>query len=178
MKNNYTGVFSWKFPLKTGLSKEMVYHLIKDEEVDVISFCTQEFRTKSGISYKYLEFTELVHPGFLEGFAKLCEHLKFKVEEPKCVIYSNFWLAKEEVYNDYVNNVLIPAIDFLHTPEMEPYTWKDSTYDQRGGLKKEDLKKYTGLDYYPMACFLLERLPSIWVDNTNKTFKILNKLTV
>lgn len=170
--NNYTGVFSHKFPFKTGLSKEMVYHLIKNETVDVISFCGQEFKTKAGQVYKYLEFTELVHPGFMEGFKLLCNHFNFKVEEPHCVIYSNFWVAKEEVYKEYVE-ILKEAVDFLHTPEMKEFLWKDSNYK---GLSKEDLKQYTGLEYYPMGVFLLERLPSIWVDNTNKSFKIINKL--
>lgn len=175
-ENNYTGVFSWKFPLKTGLSKEMVHHLIKDETVDVISFCGQEFKAKDGRAFKYLEFTEIVHPGFMEGFNILCDYLGFKVQEPRCVIYSNFWVAKHEIYVDYVNNTLIPAIEFLEREENKWFTWRDAGYDKKGGLKKEDLKKYTGLDYYPMIIFLLERLPSIWVDNKNLTFKILNKL--
>lgn len=173
---NYTGVFSWKFPHKTGLSKEMVYHLIKDETVDVISFCNQEFRAKDGRAFKYLEFTEIVHPGFMEGFNILCDYLGLKVQEPRCVIYSNFWVAKPELYKEYVNTILVPAIEFLERPENKWFAWKDSGYHKKGGLKPEVLKQYTGLDYYPMACFLLERLVSVWIDNKNLSFKILNKL--
>lgn len=174
---NYTGVFSHKFPLKTGLSKEMVHFLTKNEDVDVISFCEQEFKNKSGRSYKYLEFTEIVHPGFTEGFTYLCNYLGLEVKEPACVIYAGQWVAKEEIYKRYVNEILIPAMDYMESdPKMKEYAWKDSEYSERGGLKKENLKKYTGLDYYPMACFLLERLVSVWIDNTGLTWKIKHEI--
>lgn len=174
--NNYTGVFSWKFPMKTGLSADMVNHLIKDETVDIISFCQQQFVTKQGKAFKYLEFTEIVHPGFMQGFNILCDYLGLKVQEPKCVVYSNFFLAKEEIYKEYVNTILVPAVEFLEREENKWFAWKDSGYQNRGGLKPEQLKKYTGLDYYPMMIFLLERLMSIWIDNRELTYKIINKI--
>lgn len=175
--SNYVGVFSYKFPLKTGLSKEIVHYLIKDETVDVISFCPQEFRGKSGKAYKYLEFTQIVHPGFIEGFTYLCKHLGLEVKEPRCVIYSGQWVAKEEIYSRYVNEVMIPAIDYMENdPKMREYAWMDSEYNKRAGLKGEELKKYTGLNYYPMACFFLERLVSVWIDNIGLTWKIKHEI--
>lgn len=177
MSGNYTGVFSWKFSLKTGLCKEMVHYLIKDETVDVISFCVQEFKDKSGKSYKYLQFTEIVHPGFIEGFIYLCDYLGLEVKEPRCVIYAGQWVAKEEVYLRYVNEIMIPAMDFMEGDDkMKELAWKDSEYNKRAGLKQPQLKQMTGLDYYPYHTFLLERLPSIVVDNWNLTFKIKNTL--
>ena len=175
--NNYTGVFSWKFPLKTGLSKEMVHFLTKNEDVDVISFCGQEFKDKSGRVYKYLQFTEIVHPGFNEGFTYLCNYLGLEVKEPRCIIYSGQWVAKEEVYKKYVNEILIPAMDYMESDsKMKEYAWMDSQYDERGGMSKDKLKELTELDYYPMGIFLLERLPSIVIDNWNLTFKIKNQI--
>lgn len=173
MKTNYTGVFSWKFPTKTGLTKEMVHFLIKDEDADVISFCGQEFKGQSGKAYKYLEFTQIVHPDFYEGFTYLCNYLGLEVKEPRCVIYAGQWVAKEHMYKRYVNEILIPAMEFMETdPKMKELAWKDSEYNKRAGLKQPMLKEVTGLDYYPMTTFLLERLPSIVVDNWNLTFKI------
>ena len=173
MTGNYIGVFSWKFPLKTGLSKEMVHFLIKDEDVDVISFCIQEFKDKLGRAYKYLQFTEIVHPGFTEGFTYLCNYLGLEVKEPACVIYAGQWVAKEEIYKKYVNDILIPAMDYMESDlRMKEYARKDSEYNKRAGLKQPQLKQLTGLDYYPFHTFMLERLPSIVVDNWNLTFKI------
>jgi hypothetical protein len=40
------------------------------------------------------------------------------------------------------------------------------------GLPQEKLKNITGLDYYTMHSFVLERLISIYIDN--KTLKTLN----
>lgn len=175
--SDYVGVFSYKFPLKTGLSKEMIHYLIKDEDVDVISFCPQEFRGKSGKAYKYLEFTQIVHPGFIEGFTHLCNYLGLEVKEPRCVIYAGQWVAKEEIYSRYVNEIMIPAMNFMESdPKMKEYAWKDSEYNKRAGLKQPQLKELTGLDYYSMHTFFLERLPSIVVDNWNLTFKIKNQL--
>ena len=52
----------------------------------------------------------------------------------------------------------------------------DYQYDERGGMSKDKLKELTELDYYPMGIFLLERLPSIVIDNWNLTFKIKNQI--
>lgn len=176
--NKYIGVFSHKFPLKTKLSADMVEYLTKDEDVDVINFCKhQTFRDRKGNEFKYLEFTEIVHPGFMEGFKYLCDFLGLVVSEPKCVIYSGQWVAKENVYKRYVREVLVPAMDYMERDEkMKKYAWRDSKYSERGGLKVEELKKYTGLDYYPMACFLLERLVSVWIDNAGLTWKIKHEI--
>lgn len=175
--SNYVGVFSYKFPMKTGLSKEMIHYLIKDETVDVISFCPQRFVGKSGKAYKYLEFTQIVHPNFMQGFTHLCKHLGLEVKEPRCVIYSGQWVAKEEIYSRYVNEVMIPAIDYMETdPKMREYAWMDSEYNKRAGLKQPQLKQLTGLDYYSYHTFFLERLPSIVIDNWNLSFKIKNQL--
>lgn len=177
MIGNYTGVFSHKFPLKTGLTKEMVHFLIKDEDVDVISFCEQEFKNKLGKVYKYLEFTEIVHPGFIEGFTYLCDYLGLEVKEPRCVIYAGQWVAKDEIYKRFVNEILIPAMNYMESDsKMKEYAWKDSEYNKRAGLKQPQLKQLTGLDYYSFHTFFLERLPSIVVDNWNLTFKIKNQI--
>ena len=174
----YIGVFSHKFPLKTKLSADMVEYLIKDEDVDVINFCKyQTFSDRKGNSFKYLKFTEIVHPGFMEGFKYLCDFLGLVVSEPKCVIYSNQWVAKEDVYKRYVREILVPAMNYMEEDEkMKRYAWKDSKYSERGGLKKELLKEYTGLDYYSMHTFMLERLPSIVIDNWNLTWKIKTEI--
>ena len=40
--------------------------------------------------------------------------------------------------------------------------WEDSGYK---ALTSERLKQVTGLEYYPMHTFILERLLSVWIDN-------------
>lgn len=161
----YVGIFSWKFPMKTGLSKPHVYYLLKREDVDIISFCNQ--------IPNYLAWTEKQHPGFMVLFRALCSHLGLKVAEPKCVIYSNFFVAKKPVYKAY-SEILDKAIEWLERPDIKPIVMKDATY--KAGLSKEKLKSYTGLDHYTYHTFLLERLISVYIDNMNLSFKVKNKI--
>lgn len=158
---DYIGVFSWKFPMKTQLNKDQVWWLIKDEDVDVISFVPH-------IS-NYLAWTEHQHPGFLPLFTSLCKQLGLKIKEPECVIYSNFFVAKRPVYIRYVDEILIPSIEWMERPDIKPLVIQDAKY--KSGLNHTDLKKYTGLDHYPFTTFLLERLISVVIDNWNLTWK-------
>lgn len=157
---DYLGIFSYKFPIKTGLFKKKLLKILKDSpNKDIYIFCTNSNKLKG----KYLSFTEKVHPGFVELFTALCNDLNLKVKEPKYVVYSNFFIARTDIYKEYVNNIIKPAIELLETKYKEQ-VWKDSKYQ---GLGKEKLKQCTGLDYYPFHTFILERLFSIWIENKN-----------
>lgn len=154
--NDYTGFFSWKFRAKTGMNKRVLFNLLQEKnytEYEVINICEP-------LPKPYLEFTELNHKGFMELFANLCNDLGLKVSEPKHTIYSNFFIAKKEVFIEY-KNLLRYAIGYLET-KYKKQAWRDSGYK---GLPKERLKEATGLDHYTMHTFILERLLSVWIDN-------------
>lgn len=156
--DEYLGIFSHKFPFKSGLFKKKLYWLLKNNpNFDIYGLCPQKLREQ------YLDFSETVHPGFKELFYPLCEDLGLKVKEPKNIIYSNFVIMKTSIYKNYVNNIIKPAIYLLET-KYKDLAWKDSNYK---GLPKNQLKLYTELDYYPMIPFVLERLISIFIDNNN-----------
>lgn len=164
IQNDYTGFFSWKFRAKTGINKRVLFNLLKEKnytEYDIINLCEP-------LPTPYLEFSENNHKGFLELFTNLCKDLGLKVSEPKHVIYSNFFIAKKEVFIEY-QNLLRQAIELLETKYKEQ-AWEDSGYK---GLGSERLKLATGLDHYTMHTFILERLMSVWIDNKNiKTLDI------
>lgn len=157
----WTGIFSWKFPLKTGVFEKKIIKSI-DDNYDIIYFCKPIIN--------YLKFTEVHHPGFMKLFNSVCSDLGLKINEPRHVIYSNFFVARTDVYREYVNNIIKPAIELLETKHKKQ-AWADSKYK---GLSKEKLNKYTGLDYYTMHTFILERLISVWIDN--KKIKSINKI--
>ena len=157
---DYLGIFSYKFPMKTGLFKKKLFKILEQNpNYDIYSFCSHKVNLKG----KYLQFTEKVHPGFLNLFTKLCNDLELEVKEPKYIVYSNFFVCKTEIYREYVNEIIKPAIELLET-KYKQEVWQDSNYK---GLEKDKLKQYTGLDYYPFHTFLLERLFSIWIENKN-----------
>lgn len=154
--NDYTSFFSWKFRAKTGMNKRVLFNLLLDNHYwnyDIINLCEP-------LPKPYLEFTEENHKGFMELFTNICADLGLKVNEPKHTIYSNFFIAKKEIFIEY-QNLLKKAIELLETKYKEQ-AWKDSGYK---GLPSERLKEVTGLEYYTFHTFILERLMSIWIDN-------------
>jgi len=164
--SKYYGVFSYKFPQKTGVTKQILYKVLKENnysEYDILGLCPQYFKGN------YLQFTEQYHPGFMELFTLVCNDLNLVVKEPKNVIYSNFFIAKGSVYKEFVNNIVKPAIELMET-KYKDLAWKDANYIS--GLKGEELKQQTGLDFYTFHTFVLERLLSIWLENrTDLKFK-------
>lgn len=163
-KDSYLGFFSHKFPHKTGFYKKYVEDVLDNEDSDVVIFCKQH--------PNYLAWTEEQHPGFTNIFEKVCSKLNLEIPSDMPTIYSNFFAAKANVYKDYVE-VLKKAIDIMETDqEIKDLCWNDSGY--KTGLNQADLKKYTGLDYYPFHTFILERLMSVWIINKKLTYGTYN----
>lgn len=163
--DDYLGIFSHKFPFKTGLFKKKLYWLLENNpDFDIYGLCLQY-----NLRGKYLDFTEKVHPGFKELFYPLCKDLGLEVKEPEYVIYSNFVIMKTDIYRDYVNTIIKPAIYLLET-KYKDLAWKDANYTS--GLKGDELKQQTGLGFYTFHTFILERMFSIWLENNqNIKFK-------
>jgi hypothetical protein len=163
--NDYTGFLGWKFRAKTGMNKRVLFNLLLDNHYwnyDIINLCEP-------LPKPYLEFTENNHKGFIELFTNLCMDLHLTVKEPKHTIYSNFFIAKKEIFIEY-QALLKNAIELLETKYKEQ-AWKDSGYV---GLGTKRLKLATGLEYYTFHTFILERLMSVWIDNKNiKTLDLI-----
>lgn len=162
---NYLGIFSWKFSLKTGIfRKKLEWILDKNPNYDVYNFCRP-------LRYPYLFFTEQVHPGFLKRFTVILNHLDIPYCEPKTVVYSNFFLCKKEIYKDFVDNWIKTSIDLMENDEeFKQLCFEKCDYK---GLPPEKLKEFTGLEYYPWMTFLLERLFSFYLEQ-HQELKIWN----
>jgi len=159
-ENDYIGIFSHKFSRKTNVPKKvlnkMFLEVTNEESPDIIGLAP------SFLKGNYLEWTENQHPNFIKVFTLLCTKLGLKVAEPKNIVYSNFFLAKAPIYKKFVDEVIKPAIEVLEG-DLEPFAWQNAKYE--AGLNSKDLKEVSGLEYYPLHTFLLERLLSIWVEN-------------
>ena len=163
--DKYLGIFSHKFPLKTGLFKKKLYWLLENNpDFDIYGLCPQY-----SLKGKYLDFTEKAHPGFKELFYPLCKDLELEIREPEYVIYSNFVVMKTSIYKDYINTIIKPAIYLLET-KYKDLSWKNSNYK---GLPMDQLKLHTELDYYPFFTFVLERLLNMYINNRDFKFKQL-----
>lgn len=160
-KEDLVGIFSWKFARKTNVPKKLLYKIleetmVKSPKAELYSLSPNFF------TMDYLSYSNEQHPGFMDIFLPLCKDLGLSVKEPKFPCFSNFFVAKYEIYANFVNNCIKPAIELLET-KYKDAAFKDAQY--KSGLEKDKLKEFTGMEYYTFHTFLLERLVGIWIDN-------------
>lgn len=159
----YLGILSWKFPHKTGIFRKKLEYFIKNNpDSDVYILCKP--------LEKYMEFSEKQHPGLRFLVKECCKGTGLEYyEDVKNVVYSNFFVAKTEIYRDYIETIIKPSIKILQS-ELWEYANADSTYK---GISPDELEKQIGMRYYNMITFTLERLFSQYIQNKKlKTCKI------
>ena len=94
-------------------------------------------------------------------------------EEISNPIYENHFVARKEIYHDYVLNTLRPCMAFI--ADRADIFGRDSGYLSKLRREPERVKEYqekTGRKDWPMTPFVLERLFSIWIEG--KGFKVIN----
>ncbi len=101
---------------------------------------------------------------FLKKFGKIPEELTYP-------IYENHFIARKEIYHDYVNNWLIPAIKFIGN---HPVFYANSNYVSKKKDQNEIIRIQTLLNCYdwPILPFVLERLFSFYIND--KGLKVIN----
>ena len=72
---------------------------------------------------------------------------------------------KSEYYKDYINNWIIPALDYMENTSFWYEVNRDAQY--KGGLTPEQLKETTNLDFFNFVTFILERLILFYIHNKN-----------
>lgn len=128
--------------------------------------------TRNSKYHSPLAAASLWHPGFRETMTKIVEGIGKKMPlEVKIPIYQNAFSAKREIYQDYVNDYLNPAMELVkNDTEIYKMATVDSHYTK---LMREDcasaeyLQEKIGFPYYPLIPFILERLFSVYVHNKN-----------
>lgn len=162
-------VCSWR--IKEKLRYNVGGRGVIDEELlnsdyDVLSF------TRNSVYHQMLNAAENWHSGFKKALTQIVEGIgEDMVGEVKNPIYQNHFCAKREIYQDYVKNWLIPAMELIkNDPAVYKACTADSNYHKlirAEALTPEQLQEKIGMPHYPLVPFLLERLFSIYVD-TNK----------
>jgi len=158
------GVTSWKLRDKmrgrVGLRVPLSLEVL-NSDYEVLSL------TKNSKKHTMLAHLYHWHPSSKKSMGLLWSKLGFKLcGEVKNPIYQNHWVAKREIYLDYVNNFLNPAMELIKTDEeLNKLMMSESNY---GKLNREadirSVKAKLGINYYPLAPFILERCPSCWFD--------------
>lgn len=112
------------------------------------------------------------HPGFFDTFDYIVKKLghTWHTPLPYFNILRNGWVAREHVWEDYVSNFLAPVMDMMETDSiLKAKAWEDSGYSKMKQTNAEELKAQIGVGYYPMAPFILERLPVFFMSKRNYT---------
>lgn len=101
---------------------------------------------------------------FLSRFGKVPDELNYS-------IYENHFIARADIYKNYVNEFLIPAIDYIGN---DPVYFADSNYLPKKRDQEEIKRVQTLLNKkdWPILPFLLERLFSFYIND--KGFKVIN----
>lgn len=101
---------------------------------------------------------------FLSTFGRVPDELTYP-------IYENHFIARREIYQEYVSSCLLPAIHFIG---LNPVFYVDSGYLPKKKDQTEITRVQTilGRKDWPILPFILERLFSIWINN--KGLKVIN----
>lgn len=88
-------------------------------------------------------------------------------------IYQNAFIARPQIYQDFVNSLLKPAIEKCHTDAQLSQLVTSEFVS--GYLKPpQNFINDTGFEYYPMIPFILERLINVYIElnNTKVAWKL------
>lgn len=117
------------------------------ENPDVMSF-------QRHMSHDPISFANKFHPNFSNYFQKIMKNIGYNWTPTvfKNVFYCNYFVAKEEIYQKYCEEMLFPAMDFM---ENMPELMQNSNYPHK---LPEHLASKFGVNYYPYHTFLCERM--------------------
>lgn len=154
------GVCSWKLGDK--MRKHDRENLIKGKDGDfqVLGL------TRNSSRHQMLAMLYNWHPRSKEAMELIWTKLGYKIPtEPRNPFYQNHYLAKTEIYRDYVDNFLIPAMELTEKDEQLLHLMRSpSNYgrvNRQADIKR--VKMMLGMDDYPLATFVLERCPPCWM---------------
>lgn len=170
-EREYFGVVSYNLLKKLGWKSKRLDPVIRNTSEREFDF--NHFKECAN-NYDVLAFSSIAphdpvtlankyHPKFVEYFQRVTEKIGHKwypifIAVP---IYWNFFVAKNDIYEDYVLNWLIPAMEVMET--MKELNGNSGYHKQL----PEHLRGSFGMSHYPYHTFLCERLFG-WYCHVNK----------
>jgi hypothetical protein len=125
--------------------------------------------TKNSPGHGMLTIADTWHPNFTDILRKILASIGFSLpKEVKYPVYQNAFCARAEIYQQYVKEMLIPAMEVMENDaEIKKLCWIDSGYYLLRSVPEfaKRVKQFLGTDYCPMHTFLCERFFSVWLDD-------------
>jgi len=171
---DYISVCSWRLRKKRGGAVHFLGGANKDEftleKIEAAMPFDVAILTPHGPNHKPLAIAPNWHgkawvdafeafKPFLRKFGKVPEELKY-------TIYENHFIARREIYHNYVNDWLIPAIEYIAAKDV---FFQDANYvkKKRDNEEIERVKKLLKANDWPIGVFILERLFSFYINDKN-----------
>jgi len=151
-----------------GKTKDEIVAEALEAEFDVLALTRRQNPIKGPESHFMLAKMDNWHPGSRETFNLILKGIGLEPfenrREPKDPIYQNHFVARAEIYKEYVSKALIPEMGLMEG-ELRARRYEDSEYFK---LKTDPgypklIKDQLGMTYVPLHTFLCERLFSCWI---------------
>lgn len=141
------------------VSKESILQFIEDNsQYDVIGLTSHP-------PHFVCRFAEYYHPNFCRILQMVLDEIEYDVdimEKNTRIVYFNYFVAKPQVIEQFVYELLSPFIHACYKNErlQEIVFRKHSNYVKE---LPENLREMYGIDFYPYAPFLAERLITLFL---------------
>lgn len=170
----YIGILSPRFKHKMANKRLTWFRLLdilENNNTDVVSFFKPSENQKNNIE-QLNRYHRGVNPSAVELMQKMLElagvpwDCKQKMRKGS-IIMSNYWFMKKHIAEKYLSEVLYPCMKVLKN-DMKDEVIQNSQYNrQRKGAFISLIRSQLQMNYYPMHPFLLERLPSVFLNINN-----------
>jgi hypothetical protein len=147
MQNNWRNHPNIASKTTTAFCQEELLRLLTELSPDVMSL-------QCHMPHDPITFANKFHPQFAHWFRIIMAEIGYywKPEQFNDVFYCNFFVAKSEIYERYVNEMLSPAMEVM---KKIPDLHKNSRYPHK--LPPETAFRF-GYDHFPYHPFLCERM--------------------
>lgn len=168
-KSDYVGVCSWRLKKKRGdmfrlQDKTLTREKILNSDFDIAIL------TPRSPTHNVMAMASHWHGASWDNAIKDFRNFIKIPNIVKHAVYENHFIARGDIYRDYVANCLIPAMDYISTREVY---FVDSGYIKRKSeVERQILKNQLNRNDYPIAPFVLERLFSIFI--SDKDYKVIS----
>jgi|SRR5688572_15889318 len=178
LQGDLISVCSWRLAQKRG---DTIINLNGDTSLTKEKILANEFDiavlTPRSPRHQQLAMASMWHgQAWDDAFSVFKKFLKSDLsinvpDELKKAIYENHFIAKKEIYRDYVSGYLLPSMAFMQGEEVFK---ANSGYinKKKNSQEVKDYQEKSGRIDWPIAPFILERLFSIYCEG--KGFKIIN----
>lgn len=161
--SEYYGVFSHKFKRKLNMSGDLIEVLMQKDDYahDVYTFF------KKNRKCNLILQANNWHEHFIEIYERIVKVMQWDDIVDRNIhfepIFSNHWIAKSAIFDDYVSNFLRDVILVMNRDKvLKEMCFRDAKYLSKNKVNSDVCLKVFGVPYYTYHAFILERLFPIY----------------